>query len=318
MRWLPLLSLCVTLVNAAPATVETAQAQSLREVLATASVPIAEVDTRELDRRITSFAAHDSTDLFVIAYYNTADGQSLEDSVRVMVYAKPTRTWQRRALPRVQETPNSPVRWQLGSIIGVQRTPRYIYLRTHLNPSAGFMLALAPDLSPVASAGGWPLVVGEDDFVLYHANQVHFAPTHAAEVRALDVRRNRDVLVYPRVPHDSLRLAFIERVRVAYARIGEAWFRVNNHHMDAERFDTSLDQQVRLSADGSAAAFVVRFGDAGARAPTPEVDVVVVCRDIRSAAPRCHEQELARVMLRLPGRTRDQLLTELANAPPAS
>jgi hypothetical protein len=120
------------------------------------------------------------------------------------------------------------------------------------------------------------------------------------------------MVLYPRVPFDSVRTRFIAGVRAAYARLGEDWFRTHNHHMNPELFDSAIDPTVIVGAKGSTLAFVVHFGDAQAPAATPEMDVVVVCSRIKSDKPACREADLAVVRRARPGLSRTALLAELA------
>ena len=68
--------------------------------------------------------------------------------------------------------------------MGERVTGRNILIDTHINPSAGRLIVLSRDRTPVTELPGWPLAVAADDVVVYHRNSTHFAPTHSVEVSA--------------------------------------------------------------------------------------------------------------------------------------
>jgi hypothetical protein len=185
----------------------------------------------------------------------------------------------------------------------------YILIDTHLNPSRGTLLVLSRALQRVAVLDGWSLLVLPGDAVVYHKSMVHFAPTHPAELRLFHPANQRDVPIYPTLPYAEVRRQYVERVREIYARIGEDWFRINNHHMMAEQFESRIAQPVADST-GRRIAFIAMFGEGGgSRAATPLVEVLVVCADVL-ATPRCEETELSATRLAHPDWSDERILRE--------
>ena len=63
----------------------------------------------------------------------------------------------------------------LGSALNIYEKNNFIVMDTHINPSAGCILILTPDLKFIAGLWGWTL--GQiDDNIIYEVSMVHFAP----------------------------------------------------------------------------------------------------------------------------------------------
>lgn len=309
---------CIAAAALAATPLAAQQSPTLRDVLTANHIPVSAQTPGGLDRRITSFAVHDSSDAFTIAYYAIVPGSAvLDDTMHVAVLTKPTSTWAHAAIARDRPrigADNAP--GYLGAVLGIRRTTRHVYVDTHMNPSAGVVLVLTPDLRPVTTLFGWTLHVLQNDVVLYHRSEVHFAPTHSAELWMYDGHTGRDAVVYPRKPFDAVRRRYIETVRGVYTRLGAAWFQANNHHMNPERFESALLDSVTVSGGGETLAFTMLFGDRETGgANTPALELAVVCRNIRSRSPQCRESELSALRRAHPGWSNNQILRSLLGAP---
>jgi hypothetical protein len=265
--------------------------QTLRAVLADRGVQPPKA--HDLDDAVSSYAVFDDSAVFIIAYYTPGDTRALDDSIRIRVLRKADSVWQSRVLHRtVNANPGQASAWQLGSVVRVVRTSRHIVVDTHLTPSAGTILLLSADLEPVVALPGWVRAIRADGFLIFQRSMVHFAPTHPAELWGFDANAARAFLVYPSAPYQPIRAQYIDEVRNLYERVGESWFRANNHHMDPAQFDSSIQEPLVLDRAAEAIAFVVRFGGGEATpVATPVLDVVVVCRKLRTA-PQCLETTL--------------------------
>lgn len=198
------------------------------------------------------------------------------------------------------------------SVGEIHQTARHVFLDTHINPSAGRIIVLTRDLKRVIALEGWVLRVLPGDVVLYHRNSVHFAPTHWVELWTWDPATGRDRPLYPSAPPDSLRRAYVDSVRSVYRRVGEPWFRANNHYMDPDRFDSRLGDTIVVSSSGRAVAFMVTFGGGeGTPAATPPLEVAVVCRDVVTRQSRCTEWAASELAKAHPGWTPIQILNDL-------
>jgi hypothetical protein len=203
----------------------------------------------------------------------------------------------------------------LESVVAVQRTARNVVVDTHVNPSAGHIVVLTRDLAPVTTLSGWTLRLLPDGTILYHRSSVHFAPTHWAEVWTWNPVTRRDARLYPNTPWDSIRRTYVDTVRAIYRRVGADWFRANNHHMDADRFDTRLGDTIVVASSGRTLAFPITFGGgAGTPAATPPLDVVVVCRAVATKRSRCTEQPFAPLARIHPGWSTPDILADLVGS----
>jgi hypothetical protein len=183
-----------------------------------------------------------------------------------------------------------------GSILRIQRAGRYLYLDTHLTPSAGNLLVLNEDLKLQRELYGYSRVFLPNGNVVFRNSQVHFMPTHWAELSLYDPAADKEKQIYPPVPADSVRSEFVARVRKAYAARGEDWFRINNHYMDPEKFDSS-DGPIRVDEKSNAIAFLVRYENPINDSGDPEAagqTVVVTCTSVHQVDNAvCRERSLA-------------------------
>src|SRR5262245_680929 len=159
---------------------------------------------------------------------------------------------------------------------------RFIHRSEHINPSAETLTILSRDMKVIAQLDGWEVATLPDDTVIYHRSQPHFAPTHSLEIAAYDPVRRTDRLIYPPMPVQPIRRAFIDRVAQVYKQRGEAWFREHNHHGDPTKFDSMLVGDVMVDVAAKTFSFKVKFGDPENIAdPLPFTeDVRVSCRPL--------------------------------------
>lgn len=193
--------------------------------------------------------------------------------------------------------------WGVGnSILDIKRTRQYIYLDSHINPSAGRLLVLSHDLKLRRALSGWRLAMLPDESVVYHQNQIHFAPTHSLEISIFNATNLTEMQIYPPKPYEPVRRRFIERVSQEYNKRGEDWFRNHNHHMNPELFDSRLVGDVTLDGSGTM-SFLVQFGD-----PDNALDPLTFTERVRvTCSPtgqiqrlQCHEAR-AQAEAQIPG-----------------
>jgi hypothetical protein len=281
-------------------------AQTLRTVLAENEIDAVN-GVAGLDRMIAGFAVHDSKERFIVAFYFADEERLPSEPLHVSLLNKATRSWRHGVVSRQQQLADGPI--LLGSIQNIVSSPRFVYVESHLNPSASLLVALrARDLSLVKIAAGWIRVLLPDDRVVVEDNQIHFAPTHPAALSTFDPATRRTTALYPSRPPGPIRRAYIERVRQVYQQLGDDWLRAHNHHGDPEQFDSSIAEPIVVEASGRSIAFVARWGsNQSGETSTPQLDVVVVC----SLAPRsthCTESLLSDSQRDHPGWSTEQRL----------
>jgi hypothetical protein len=169
------------------------------------------------------------------------------------------------------------------------------------------LVVIDKNVETVSILFGWLLTVLPDDSVIYYRSQVHFAPTHPAELWIYD-RDGRDRKLYPDPPYQPVRQAYIQTVKRIYAEKGEKWFQENNHHGNPELFDAAITDVVANAATESV-AFIITFGGDG-QLPTPVQDVLAICRNIESVTPACTEQLMEDVRRAHPSRTNTQIVED--------
>ena len=291
------------------------QAQTLSDVLRQNYVTADAGLGDRSERQITSYAARNADELFAIAYYwapaparagDPPGGTPLADTLYVSLFNKSQGSWTHAAYSRTALKDRS---HNIGSALRISFTRDHIFIDTHVNPSAGTVLVLSRSLQLITALNGWTELLLPGGALVYQKSMVHFAPTHPAELRIFDPASMRDTSLYPTLPYDAVRLQYTERVREIYSRLGDDWFRLNNHHMMAELFESRIGTPVADSS-GTRIAFIAMFGEGGGtRAATPLVEVLVVCDDVlrRSA---CSETELSATRLAHPDWSDERILAE--------
>jgi hypothetical protein len=133
-----------------------------------------------------------------------------------------------------------------------------VYLELHINPSASCTLVLSHDLAVQKVLSGWFLGAFVDGRVVYHNNEIHFAPVHAAELSLYDPRTSQEFKIYPRKPFQSIRAAHIQMMLGFYAHNPD-WCNAHNNPCDPEWFDNDIQGGVSISDKTDSLAFVVQF-----------------------------------------------------------
>jgi hypothetical protein len=158
-----------------------------------------------------------------------------------------------------------------------KRTPRFIHLGFHINPSAERLVVLSRDLKFQKELYGWEVATLPDESIVLHHSQIHFAPTHWLELSVFNPITLKAKQIYPPKPDQPVRRKFIERVDQAYQERGEEWFMRHNHHMDPQLFDSRLLGDVMVDVAAKRMVFTVRYGDTNnGNDPLPFTELVQV------------------------------------------
>lgn len=256
--------------------------QSLREVLTAQGLPLANAKLENAEKKITSGAQVDDANQFVIAYYLDDGSGALNPPLFVDRFDKKSKQWQSTALPDAQTKSPTIDDICFGSVLNIRASEARLYLNTHINPSAGCLLVLSPELKLEASLNGW--LVGQlgTDLLLYHRSEVHFAPVHPAEIALYDFRNKRDETIFPPKVPSAIRQARTAQLREFYKSNPE-WCQKNNDPCDPESFDSDLQGEVATRESESAAAFLIsyeqiQFVEGDLQKPSGPKDVLSVYR----------------------------------------
>ena len=286
------LGLLILLIGA-----ERACSETLREALAGKHLPVAGAKLANLDKNITSGAELDDAKQFVIAYYGDDGSGLLNHPLFLDRYDRKHEEWTSTAINGVTtDGPDSGIDCT-GSVLGITAAGSRLLLDTHLNPSAGCLLVLSPELKLEAGLYGWLVGRLGADVLIYHRSQVHFAPVHPAEIALYDLRSKRDVTLFPPKPDPPIRQARTLQLKDFYNG-NEDWCNKNNDPCDPQHFDSALQGPVVTSEPESALAFLIsyeqiQFVQGDVQKPSGPKDVLYLCRRVDDEAKmKCREMLL--------------------------
>ncbi len=169
---------------------------TLAEVLADRYVPVEGLP--DAARRITSYAVLQDDRWVAIAYYWYGGTDVLPPELRIRAFDRRTKRWRSTILRRGDKDEIG------GSADGFARRGRWFYLDTHLTPSAGILLVLAPDLMVRKRLAGWSSLILPDGRVAYEHSMTHFAPVHPGSISLYDPNTDCDVRLYPPKPDPEI------------------------------------------------------------------------------------------------------------------
>jgi len=232
--------------------------QTLRQVLRHINIGTEAIETSNIDRSITNYAVLNEPKIFCIGYYLAGYSDCVDSDLCIDLFKKDQKKWIHNELELGALVPDKP-HFRPGSVVRIARSGKNIYLITHKTPSAGCTLILSGELGFQHVLYGQLLATFDDGTVVYHNGQVHFAPTHCAEISVYNPHTKRDRKIYPMKPYHKIRLAHIEGVKAAYDKLGKDWFRCHNHHMNPELFNNSLKGKVAVNNSTDSLAFVILY-----------------------------------------------------------
>lgn len=245
------------------------------------------------DLPISSYRAARSTTETVIAYRDL-NGTELGRTIGVLIYDKTAKRWSSLSVAEHEE--GDEAEYGAGDVSEVRATSTFIYIDTHVNPSAGLLIVVSRDGKVRKGLWGWTSIILPDDRVVYHASQVHFAPTHPMELRVYEPGQPTSAALYPIKPWLPVRRTFIEKVTsltTTLRRSGAA----EDLPESPDQFDSSLVDKPVADKAGRVIAFLVEFGEPS-KPSSPRPERVVVKCDTRSAerTTACTEERLADVI----------------------
>ncbi len=258
--------------------------ETLGEVLDAHNVGARTLSAGDLKQPITSFAVSADNLPFLIAYYDDDGSGLLPPVLHVLRYDERTRDLRRTDLHGA-EVPfhgfhgvmEQVSNICMGSALAVSEREGFITVETHINPSAGCVLVLTPDLSFSAGLWGWVLarVNGE---ILFEESMIHFANIHDARLSLYNPRQRQAVSIYPANVDDARRKFSAELKKHLPSA---EWCAEQNNLCNPESFSTDIDH-VTVGEQGRSFAFDAEmnaegFGEDAARSVQPRT-VHYVCR----------------------------------------
>ena len=294
-------------------------AQTLADTLRAASVATGLFSETELAEKITSYASSGGNP-FLLAWYTDDGSGFLRLPLHVIRYDRDAGDLRRGDLrdgdPGIGAL--SQTRFPLdcvGSAIQIHEHGDTIYIDTHINPSAGCVIALSSStMAFKAPLPGWLLGFIGSDRAILQGNEIHFMSVHPLHIEIFDVKRNRSVQVYP-YKDDPERRKFSHLIE---PHISQKWCMEANAQCDPANFDTTLEGEVIVNEAAGVFGFLAKFdangfGDAAGREVAPRTVAYV----FRERGGNWDHQEFAGSQLRrlLSGTTFVQLIRRNPDLP---
>lgn len=239
-----------------------AKADTLQHLLIRDDIDYEQTVLNNLDREAAGYAILNDPNYYCVAYYSQDEPNSRTDKLSIALLIKDRNQWIQRDFEFKELFSDNPYLMS-GSIVRISYSENYFYLDTHINPSAGYLILLSKDLTFAGGLCGWLKAITEDEMIIYHNNQIHFAPTHYTELSLYNPATKADRKIYPMKPYQQVRLNHIKKVKTAYDQRGEDWFRIHNHYMNPELFNNYLSGNIAVNNLRHSLAFIVDYDNAG-------------------------------------------------------
>ncbi|MBW8016508.1 MAG: M48 family metalloprotease [Planctomycetes bacterium] len=231
--------------------------KTLRDVLNDKSIDFKDSGISLLDEVVIGYHVLNKPEVFCIAFYLKSNVSHQLGRVYVKTLDKKQNIWRQG---EIYFTTIKAVRYFIpNQIERIDYVNDYIYLGIHSNPSAGYTFVLTKDLKFQTALFGNAKEIFDDDTLVYRNGQVHFAPTHSAEMSIYNPHNKTDRKIYPSKPYSKVRAEHIRKVKAAYEERSEEWFMQHNHHGDPERFNNHLKGEVTIDNEKRSLSFVIAY-----------------------------------------------------------
>jgi len=261
------------------------QKETLRRTLVAHKLTVDAKIVKNADQPISSGAVLDTQKEFVIAYYADDASGLLKAPIHFARYDRTKGVWD-----FADVTDGSVEGLQgacFGSVLSIRVVAGFYVVDTHISPSAGCLLVLSADMKVQAKFFGWYLGHLGDRILVYHRNQVHFAPVHPAEIATFDLQSKKDTVIFPPKPDQQVRLDLIAALDAFYTSHPD-YCQQNNDPCDPEYFDSSLEGEIVTDNREHAVAFVISYEVQGygqsKEKPSGPPKVVYVYRHVNDEA----------------------------------
>lgn len=250
------LASCLAFLMLVACAIPKLSAETVADVLRVAKIPAHSLAPADLAATITNYAKA-GTGPFLLAYHIADGSDRLSPSLRILRYDRTTKAL-RSATITAANTPAAD-NYCFGSALAIRESRGTIYIDVHLNPSAGCLLVLSPELKVKAVLPGWLLALIGADYAVVRGSETHFASVHPMHIVLFDVKRNQPAELYP-YPDDPQRAAFSQLLK---EHISQDWCRENNAPCDPENFETDLIGSVIVNEPGKIFGFQAQFSADG-------------------------------------------------------
>ncbi len=174
------------------------------------------------------------------------------ESLYLLKYDKNLQTWSYQA-----------INGYLGQFMDIRATKNFYLIRAHINPSAGSTVIVPQDMASYHILTGFIGEVYDDNLIIYHPNQIHFAPTHPNEIGIYNPFTQEIKTILPRKPNPRLWSEYVNKMGEVYEQlIADEWCVRNNHHCKPEWF-TRYFGNITVNSTSDSLIFIAHF-DSGA------------------------------------------------------
>jgi len=275
----------LVLLTLAPTCLAAVSNDTLRKELTRAGLEVTALEPSALDRPVADVVMLDDSRQFAIAFHFATDGSLLPAEFRLLRFDRSTRTWIDTTARSKGSSSVNPV--CVGSLLNLDDFAGGLTVETHINPSAACTLLFSSDLVLKKTLNGWPLAWLRGSLLIYHRNQVHFAPTHSVEIASYDTASDQDRTLFPPQRPTPIRRSLSQRLARFYAHHPE-WCNIHNDPCDAGRPESALIGEVVTNADTDAVAFTISYAPpspaSSPRRPAGPDAVVYVYRNVSDPA----------------------------------
>jgi hypothetical protein len=242
-------------------------------------LPEAAAPPANLQSPITSYAVFNDPSFFVIGYYevNAHDPNGLERPLRVLLLDKRTGLWRHREIKGKTNSIEEPENICAGSVLQIKPVGNWLFLGTHLTPSASCTFVLSRTLEVNHILFGWPMAFFSSGAAIMEGNTVHFSPIQPLSVEFYDPATGGATPLLPR-QDDTIYRDFLRRVS---SRLDKSWCR--EHHRLCEVSETNGELgKIAVNDQTNTAALLVDYDDgeegygAEAKSPVEFVEVIYV------------------------------------------
>jgi hypothetical protein len=233
-------------------------AETLEDVLRTASVPTQRFAASELSAKITSFA-NSNEDPFLLAYYVDSGSAALLPPLRVIRYSRAKQDLQRADFRDIKAPFMGDFMNCIGSAMEIREYHDRIFIDTHASPSAGFVIVLSSTLSFKAALSGWVLGLMGTDYAILRQSEIHFMSVHPLHIGVFDVKQNRLIQVFP-FEDDPQRRLYSGLIKPL---ISQKWCMEFNAECNPENFNADPKGALAMNEAAKVFGFEAEFNAGG-------------------------------------------------------
>lgn len=222
------------------------QGKTLGDVLAAHSVPSRVLPAADLQIPAERAGWSAKNSPFLIAYYD-GNTETLPNLLHVVRYDLRTHKIQRTDLRAIDVTfhgfdsvMDRPSSDCLGAVLSISEEDGLVTIETHINPSAGCVLILTPDLKFSAGLYGWVLGRIRHDLI-FEESMVHFASVHDSRLAVYDIDARKLFHIYPSQQEPERQLF---SAQLAKHMLSDSWCAEHNNPCNSKSFNTEIEHLI--------------------------------------------------------------------------